>query len=142
MLTLVARIAGLLGGLLWVVRFVADLDALHWPGLVLLAVAGAGAGAGLVSSSATWLQIIVAVALPVLAWSVLEVLHDAGDPAALDAIAGGAVVLVCLVGLVGSRRGGEPPETAQGRTPHKPGKPGRHSGSHSASHSGSGSHSA
>lgn len=120
MLTLVARTAGLLGGLLWVARLVADNDVLRWAGLVLLAVAGAGAGAALVSSSASWLRLIVAVALPVLVWSVLEVLHEGGDDAVIDAVVGGAVALVCLLGMARARSAGSSTKT--------PRAVGRHSG--------------
>ena len=64
------------------------LDVLQWVGLVLLAVALAGLGAGLVGRSEVWLQAIVAVAFPLLVWSVLEVLHPAGDPEVIDGVFG------------------------------------------------------
>ena len=100
----------LLGGLCWVVRMVLALsgtddgalhDALSWIGLVLLAVATAGFGAGLVSSSASWLRAIVAVAFPLLVWSVLEVLHPAGDPPVVDGIF--ALLVLALAGA-GAKR--------------------------------------
>ncbi|MCW2845395.1 MAG: hypothetical protein JWN22_3311 [Nocardioides sp.] len=107
-----ARGSGLVGGLCWVARYVLDrngsgaagaVDALHWTGLVLLAVALVAAGAGLVSSSATWLRAIVGVALPLLVWSVLEVVHPAGDPEAIDALFGLVMAVVSVAGLLRGR---------------------------------------
>ena len=107
-----ARAAGLLGGLSWVVRLVLDLngsgsgtpsDLLRWAGLVLLAVALAALGASLVSRSALWLRVIVGVAFPLLVWSVLEVLHPAGDPEAVDGVFGALAAVVAAVGLLRSR---------------------------------------
>ncbi|WP_309649314.1 hypothetical protein [Nocardioides sp.] len=102
-LTLLARVAGVLGGLCLLVRAAAGVDALRWPGLVLLALALAALGAGLVSTSATWLRAIVAVALPVLVWSVVEVVGGEGDGRVVDAVAGVVVALVCVRALVRSR---------------------------------------
>ncbi|MFC4787190.1 hypothetical protein ACT8ZV_22125 [Nocardioides sp. MAHUQ-72] len=105
-----ARLAGLVGGLCWLVRLVLDLGGsggaaglLHWLGLVLLAVALVGAGAALVSTSATWLRAIVAVAFPLLVWSVLEVLHDGGDPEVIDGLFGLVVAVVAAVAQARSR---------------------------------------
>ncbi|MCW2765334.1 MAG: hypothetical protein JWO11_1293 [Nocardioides sp.] len=95
-----AALAGLLGGACWMVRAFADSDGLRWAGLVLLGLAVAATGAGLVK--AAWLRLLVATAFPVLIWSVLEVLHDAGGTNAtdVDAAAGGAVALVAIIVLV------------------------------------------
>jgi hypothetical protein len=114
LLTVVPRLAGVLGGLLLVVRHVGGADALRWPGLVLLAVALAGSGAALVSSSAVWLRVIVAVAFPVLVWSVVEVLHDSGDDSLVDALVGAAVALASVVALA------------------RPGRARHHAGAHAA----------
>lgn len=120
--------AGLLGGLCWLVRWVADLvsgdpswgPAAYVAGLVLLGLALAGVGAGLVSSSATWLRVIVAVALPALVWSVHTVLRGEDGSVALD----GAVGLVATVlGVAGIAR----ERTHRDATPPPRG---RHSGSH------------
>ena len=120
----IARLSGLLGGLTWVVRWVLDLtgagdeamlDAFYWGGLALLGVAMAGYGAGLVSRSAVWLRAIVAVAFPLLVWSVIEVLHDAGNPEAIDGVVG--VALLALSGL-GLARGGGPDADDQPRRTH------------------------
>jgi MYXO-CTERM domain-containing protein len=108
-----ARGSGLVGGLCWLARFVLDLnrsgsdtlhDLLHGAGLVLLALALVAAGAGLVNRSAVWLRAIVGIAFPLLVWSVLEVLHPAGDEVAVDGVFGGLVALVALVALVRGRR--------------------------------------
>lgn len=108
-----ARTAGLVGGLCWLAGLVLELAAsgagaadaiLHWAGLVLLAVALVAAGVGLVSSSAPWLRAIVAVAFPLLVWSVLEVLHPTGNPRVVDGIFGSAMSVVALVQLVRGHR--------------------------------------
>jgi hypothetical protein len=97
-----AALAGVLGGACWLVRGFADSEALRWAGLVLLALALAGAGAGLVK--ALWLRVIVAIAFPVLVWSVLEVVHEgASDAATVDAVAGAAVALISVAVLVRAR---------------------------------------
>ncbi|GEP36115.1 hypothetical protein NSZ01_38830 [Nocardioides szechwanensis] len=114
LLTLVPRLAGVLGGLLLVIRHLGGVDQLRWPGLVLLTVALAGGGAALVSSSAGWLRVIVAVAFPALVWSVVEVLHDSGGDSLVDALVGAVVALACVVALV------------------RPGRARHHAGSHAA----------
>jgi hypothetical protein len=96
----VMAVAGLLGGLCWVGAL--WLDPLAVVGAVLLAVAVIGAGAGLVSRSAVWLRVIVAVCFLALVASVLQVLRDSVDPAAV--LAGGGGVAVAVAALVLSRR--------------------------------------
>ena len=94
--------AGVLGGVCWLLRLVLDLagldgallGALAWAGLLLLAAGLAGLGAGLVGRE-PWLQAIVAVAFPLLVWSVLEVLHPAGDPEVIDGVFGVVVAVIC-----------------------------------------------
>ena len=108
-----ARLAGLVGGLCWVARFAEGgvggvASVLYWLGAVLVAVALVAAGAGLVSTSATWLRAIVGVAFPLLVWSVLGVLHQAGNAPTIDAVAGLVVVGVAGVQLV--RRRSKPPK--------------------------------
>lgn len=128
-LRLIARWAGLVGGLLWVLRWVLDLagtsggalDALHWAGVVLLALALAGTGAALVSTSAPWLRAIVAVAYPVLVWSVLEVLHPAASPESVDGAFGLVVVVLFGVMLVRSRPEEKPAPKAKKVPDPKPG---------------------
>src|SRR5688572_31052596 len=91
-----ARVSGLLGGVCWVARMLLDrggseggmVDALYWAGLVLLFVALVGFDTTLVNKGAVWLQAIVGIAFPVLVWSVVEVLHGAGDPVVIDAVVG------------------------------------------------------
>ncbi len=103
----VTLLCGVVGGVAWLARWVLDLigsggaagDLLYWAGLVLLAVALAGFGAGLVSASATWLRAIVAVAFPLLVWSVLEVTDPGTDVALLDALLGLIVVVTAGMAL-------------------------------------------
>ncbi|GAA2137528.1 hypothetical protein GCM10009844_04660 [Nocardioides koreensis] len=118
-----ARLAGLVGGLCWVARFVMDLggsgtgvvaDGLYVVGAVLLAGALVAAGAGLVSTSAIWLRAIVAVAFPLLVWSVLEVLHEGGNPRAVDGAFGAVVAVVAAVQLTRSRPKRERPTRRAG----------------------------
>ena len=100
-----SALAGLLGGGCWVARAFVERDELRWAGLVLLALCLAGAGAGMVK--AAWLRLIVALAFPVLVWSVLEIVRDSSgaEDVHVDAVAGGAVALISLVVLVLSRGG-------------------------------------
>lgn len=113
-----ARLAGLVGGLCWAARFVMDLggsgtgmvgDGLYVLGLLLLVVALVAAGAGLVSTSATWLRVIVAVAFPLLVWSVLQVLHEGGNAQVIDGVFGLAVAGISVVQLVRSKPKRQPP---------------------------------
>jgi len=122
-------VAGVLGGLCWVVRWVADMagvdaswaDPVRWAGLGLLAVALAVVGVSLVSKSALWLRLIVAVAFPVLVWSLFSVIRGDGDAIVLEGAVGLLAVVLSVAVLVVVRRGAEP---AAPRTP-------RH-GSHAA----------
>ncbi|NYD40573.1 hypothetical protein [Nocardioides panaciterrulae] len=124
------RLAGLVGGLCWLARLLLDLaghgagaaaGALYWTGSLLVAVALIGAGAALVSSSASWLRAIVGVAFPLLVWSVLGVLHNAGHPQTIDGVAGLLVAGTAAAGLARSRpdRNADRP----GRGPADPGGP-------------------
>jgi len=116
-------VAGLLGGLCWVVRWLADAagttggwsDSLHWAGLGLLLLALAVVGAGLVSRSALWLRLIVAAAFPLLVWSIYSVLRGEGDAIALEGAIGLlAVVIAAGLVLVG-RRAADPAVGGGGR---------------------------
>ena len=73
-----------------------------------------GFGAGLVSRSAAWLQVIVGIALPLLVWSVVEVLHDAGDPVVIDGVVG--LVVAGVSGAALGRRRPERPAQSSRRT--------------------------
>jgi ABC-type nickel/cobalt efflux system permease component RcnA len=108
-----ARIAGVVGGLCWVARFLLKLggsgsggtsDLLYLVGAVLVAAALVAGGAGLVSTSATWLRAIVAVAFPLLVWSVLSVLHEGSNPEAIDAALGLGVAVASWVAMSRARR--------------------------------------
>lgn len=96
----VAAVAGLLGGLCWVGALWVDLLAVV--GAALLAVAVLGAGAGLVSRSAVWLRVLVAVCFLALVASVLQVLRDNLDQDVVLAAAGAVAVVVA--GLALARR--------------------------------------
>ena len=120
--TTVTMGAGVLGGLCWLLRLVLDLagtddgglvDVLEWAGFVLVAIALAALGAGLVGKSELWLRAIVAVAFPLLVWSVLEVLRQAGNPAVVDGILGAVVLAICAHRLT---QGGGGPQAE--RRPH------------------------
>ncbi|GGO78975.1 hypothetical protein [Nocardioides deserti] len=108
-LLLLARCAGALGGLAWLARWPlgdsstdgAAADATYWLGLVALAVSLAAYGAALVKVA--WLQVVVALALPVLVWSVLEVLRGDGDGLVVDAVVGLVLLVVAVTGLVRAR---------------------------------------
>lgn len=107
-LLLLARSAGALGGLAWLVRWPlgsdgtgAAADTAYWFGLVALAVSLAAYGAALVKVG--WLQAVVALALPVLVWSVLEVLRGDGDGLAVDGVVGLVLLVVAVTGLARSR---------------------------------------
>ena len=109
-------VTGVLGGLCWVVRWVADLagvaaswaDPVRWMGLGLLAVALGIVGASLVSRSARWLRLVVAVAFPVLVWSLFSVFRGDGDAIVLEAAVGLLAVVLSGAVLVVGRRGEEP----------------------------------
>ena len=120
-----AYAAAVLGGLVWVGRWLLDplvgdgtSGVLHWAGVACFAVALAAAGAGLVNQSATPLRLLVAVALPLLVWSVVEVLRPAGD-LPLDAVLGAFGLVVGAARLVG-------------RPPPRPRSRSRRAGAHAA----------
>lgn len=94
----VATAFGLVGGLSWVLRILSDQDLLAWAGLILLGIASAAAGGALVSRSAVPLRAFVAVAFPLLLWSVLELARDAGPDRSVDVGFGALAVVVAVVG--------------------------------------------
>lgn len=96
----VATAFGLVGGLCWVIRAFSDQEVLGLIGLVMLGIAAAAAGAALVSSSAPPLRVFVAVAFPLLSWSVLEVARDAGEDRMVDGLFGGVAVAAALVAFL------------------------------------------
>ena len=105
-------VAGLLGGLCWLVPWVVDLvggppdwgTALHWAGLALLGVALVVVGAGLVSRSALWLRVLVAIAFPLLAWSLYSVLRGSAGSLVLDGVLGLLVVALSVAAILAGRR--------------------------------------
>jgi hypothetical protein len=118
--------AGLSGALCWAVIWAVSRagdvvgdppgwgDPVRWVGPALLGVALAAAGSGLVSRSAPWLRAIVALALPLLAWSVYTVLRGTGDDPALDGVVGLAVVCA-VVAVMAARRRAAPQVVRGGR---------------------------
>jgi hypothetical protein len=103
-----AQLAGLLGGISWVLApfLPAAAAGLLLPvGAVLLTLALFGLGLMLVRSSVVALRVFVALALPTLVWGVFGVVHgSAGEPALVDAVFGTIVGLVSAFRL--SHRGG------------------------------------
>ena len=123
----VALVSGVVGGLCWTARLVLHvtdagsaglLDALHWAGLGLLALAMLGFGVGLVSRGAVWLRIIVGIAFPALVWSLLEVFRPVADTEVVDGVFGALVVLISLVGLSRRPARPEPPPRRSHRGSH------------------------
>lgn len=127
-LRLTARLAGLLGGTCWLVLVglggrepMAGIDLLGWAGVVLLTFALAVLGAGLVSSSAIWLRVIVAVAFPLLVASVLELMQQSFGRSVVEGSAGVVAVVMAGVGLTRSWRARGPAPTPGAHAAHRPG---------------------
>ena len=106
-----AQLAGLAGGLAWVVTLFLDdggsLErALLWAGTILLTVALFGLGLLLVRSDVLALRVFVALALPTLVWGVFGIVHgSANDPDLVDAVFGAVVGLVSGLRLGSHARG-------------------------------------
>ena len=111
-LRVLGLVAGLLGGLCWAVRWGVELagstpswgDTAQLAGLVLIGLALAVVGAGLVSRSAVWLRALVAVAFPLLVWSVYLVVKGDSDGVTLDGVLGALAVVGSAALLVTGRR--------------------------------------
>ena len=125
------RLAWLVGGLCWLARMLLFLaghgsglgaSGLFWVGSVLIGAGLVGAGASLVSSSATWLRVIVGVAFPLLVWSVLQVIHQAADPRAVDGVLGAVFVVLAGLALARSSGSGRPQPPAPRQRPPRPGE--------------------
>jgi len=104
-----AQVAGLVGGIAWVVAYFlpdgGSAAGLLLPlGAVLLTVALFGLGLMLVRSDFLALRLFVGVAVPTLVWGVFGVVHQsASDPGLVDALFGAVAGLVA--GLRLSHRG-------------------------------------
>jgi hypothetical protein len=128
--TTLARVAGVLGGLCWLARAILDdgngptslIDALHWGGLALLALALLGIGADLVTGLVP-LRVVVAICLVALAWAVLEFLHSQYADRRVDGILGVLMAVYCVAGLAYRHRHAQDSEPRERR---------RSSGSHAA----------
>jgi hypothetical protein len=102
------RIAGVVGGLCWLGQAAvnqydaasAAVNALYWGGAALILVALVGLGAGLVSG-ARWLRLIVGLCVPLLVWSILEILHAETSDNIVDWGFGLALALFCAASLLG-----------------------------------------
>jgi hypothetical protein len=104
-----AYVAAALGGVVWLARWLMDANlgdgaslSLLGLGMALVALALAVAGAGLVSSSAPPLRVLVALAFPLLVWSVVEFFRPADD-ALFVGLLGVVGLLVGAVGVVRAR---------------------------------------
>jgi len=95
-----AQVAGLLGGIAWVVAWLlpdggSAVGVLQPVGAVLLTLAMFGLGLRLVRSDFLALRVFVAIALPTLVWGVFGVVHQsASDPGLVDAVFGAVCGLV------------------------------------------------
>jgi hypothetical protein len=101
-----AQLAGLAGGIAWVLALVLpDGGSVErvvlWVGAVLLTAALIGLGLLLVRSDVPALRLFVALACPALVWGVFGIVHGSlPDPDVVDAVFGAVVGLVCLARLV------------------------------------------
>jgi hypothetical protein len=111
-LRVAAALTGLVGGLTWITVLVFDrasgggvvVDALTWAGLFLLAIAALGAGASLVSRSAVWLRVLVAICFAALVGSFIELLSESYDDLIVYAVSGAVAVVASVVALARSER--------------------------------------
>jgi len=99
------QLAGLTGGVAWVVAFFPSdggglEHALLWGGAILLTLALFGLGLLLVRSDVLALRVFVALALPTLVWGVFGIVHgSSADPDLVDAVFGAVVGLVSALRL-------------------------------------------
>jgi hypothetical protein len=104
-LRLTTQVAGLTGGVAWVVAFFlsdgGSLESvLDRAGAVLLTLALFGLGLLLVRGGILALRVFVALALPVLVWGVFAIVHQSlADPDLVDAVFGAAVGLVSALAM-------------------------------------------
>ena len=121
----IGSLAGLLGGLVWVVAAVLSWgddelnQSLYLAGLALLVVAFAALGYSLVATAPVWLRAVVTVATPLLGLMVWLILRDS-LPSDYVAAAVGGVLLIVGGGVALGRRGAAPsakpnPPPARGR---------------------------
>lgn len=93
---LAAVASAMIGGGLWIFRWVAEAPvAVHWVGLVLVALALVPVGARLVSGVAP-LRVVVAVALPLLVATLVELVRPASDAGGVGALLGVVTVVVAV----------------------------------------------
>ena len=103
-----AQLAGLAGGVLWVVAAVvggAASGALFWVGGLLLTVALVGLGMLLVKGDVLLLRLFVGLALPTLVWGVVALLRgSAVNATVVDVVFGGGVAVLSATQLVRRRK--------------------------------------
>jgi hypothetical protein len=99
----IAQLAGLTGGIAWVLASVLDAgtagDVLRGLGAVLVTVALLGLGLLLVKSDVMVLRVFVAIALPTLVWGVVALLRDSVSQSVVDVVFGAAVAVISAVML-------------------------------------------
>jgi len=99
----IAQLAGLTGGIAWVLASVLDVgtadDVLRGLGAVLVTVALLGLGLLLVKSDVMVLRVFVAIALPTLVWGVVALLRDSVSQSVVDVVFGAAVAVISAVML-------------------------------------------
>ena len=105
-----AELAGLVGGVLWVLKYVLPDPqggagtVLLWIGAVLLTVALFGLGMLLVKSGFLALRLFVGFALAALVWGVFALVRSpASDQPLVDAVFGAAMGVISVVGLLRRR---------------------------------------
>ena len=102
-LRVVAALAAVLGGLIWLAVPWWGGPGLWWSGFVLLALACLTLGAALVSRGRS-LRLLVATAFLALVGCVWMLVRDSGDATAVDVVTGAAALAAGLVGLRWLRR--------------------------------------
>jgi hypothetical protein len=99
----IAQLAGLAGGIAWVLASVLDDGSvavgLRWVGAILLTFALFGLGLLLVKSDVMVLRVFVALALPTLVWGVVAILRDSVSESLVDTVFGAAVAVISAVML-------------------------------------------
>ncbi|HQR28598.1 MAG TPA: hypothetical protein PLP61_16255 [Nocardioides sp.] len=111
-----ACVSGILGGACWILHYLLSATGLadaggnlgvvlKWAGATWLILALVGAGVGLVRRAPLWLKVVVGVAVPLLALTLLSLLYGPLSRLVAEALFG----LVVLVGsVVLLRRGAKP----------------------------------